>query len=132
MWGPSARQWNSGGHITNGQFVDAGSQLIHARAIQTSSTSRPRNGRKPSCTTNTLGDGFVECILTLPTKQRSSSNRNNVALKVRILSTTRFDWALWLEAQQASLLSPAGDAYLNEMGITSKFDGANGRSSSAE
>ena len=39
----------------------------------------------------------------------------------------RFGW----KAQQASLLSFAGDAYLNEMGITSKFDGFGGRSSSA-
>ena len=38
----------------------------------------------------------------------------------------RFGW----KAQHASLLSFSGDAYLNEMGITNKFDGFNGRSSS--
>jgi CxxC motif-containing protein (DUF1111 family) len=37
----------------------------------------------------------------------------------------RFGW----KAQHASLVSFAGDAYLNEMGITNPFDGFGGRSS---
>src|SRR6185436_14170386 len=81
------------------------------------------------------GDGFVEAIAndTLqnnvaaqPAGQRGTLTAVPVTEANNALRIGRFGW----KSQQASLLSFAGDAYLNEMGITSKFDGFGGRSSS--
>ena len=127
------------GHLTNGNFVDnPGGQLIHARATDSDIVehiSTAETERAFRVVTSSLGDGFVECI-------SNTSLQNNVAAEPAgqrgVLTTVpvveannalrfgRFGW----KAQQASLLSFAGDAYLNEMGITNKFDGSNGRSSS--
>jgi CxxC motif-containing protein (DUF1111 family) len=128
------------GHITNGAFVDApGGQLIHARGTDSDIVehiSTAETVKTFRVTTSTLGDGFVECIAnsTLennvanqPVGQRGTLTNVPVTEANNALRHGRFGW----KAQQASLLSFAGDAYLNEMGITNKFDGFGGRSSSA-
>jgi CxxC motif-containing protein (DUF1111 family) len=128
------------GHITNGAFVDApGGQLIHARATDSDIVehiSTAETVKAFRLVTSTLGDGFVECVgnTTLennvaaqPLGQRGTLTSVPVTEANNTLRHGRFGW----KAQQASLLSFAGDAYLNEMGITNKFDGFGGRSSSA-
>ena len=128
------------GHITNGAFVDApGGQLIHARGTDSDIVehiSTAETVKAFRVVTSTLGDGFVECVAnsTLennvaaqPAAQRGTLTNVPVVEANNTLRHGRFGW----KAQQASLLSFAGDAYLNEMGITNKFDGFGGRSSSA-
>ena len=127
------------GHLSNGSFVDnPGGQLIHARGTDSDVVEHITTAetvRTFRITTSTLGDGFVECIAnqTLqdnvnaePFGQRGTLTAVPVTEANNALRFGRFGW----KAQQASLLSFAGDAYLNEMGITNKFDGSNGRSSS--
>ncbi len=127
------------GHLVNGQFVDApGGQLIHARGTDSDIVehiSTAETVKAFRVTTSTLGDGFVECIgnstlqnnvANQPSAQRGTLTSVPVVEANNALRIGRFGW----KAQQASLLSFAGDAYLNEMGITNKFDGSNGRSSS--
>jgi len=127
------------GHLSNGSFIDnPGGQLIHARGTDSDVVEHITTAetvRTFRVTTSTLGDGFVECIsnTTLqnnvaaePFAQRGTLTAVPVVEANNALRNGRFGW----KAQQASLLSFAGDAYLNEMGITNKFDGSNGRSSS--
>ena len=127
------------GHISGGAFVDnPGGQLIHARGTDSDIVEHittAETERSFRLTTSTLGDGFVECIsnTTLqnnvaaqPAAQQGTLTAVPVTEANNALRVGRFGW----KAQQASLLSFAGDAYLNEMGITSKFDGFGGRSSS--
>jgi CxxC motif-containing protein (DUF1111 family) len=126
------------GHLVNGSFVDApGGQLVHARGTDSDIVehiSTAETVKAFRITTSTIGDGFVEAIAndTLqnnvaaqPLAQRGTLTAVPVTEANNALRIGRFGW----KAQQASLLSFAGDAYLNEMGITNKFDGANGRSS---
>src|SRR5256714_3206076 len=128
------------GHISNGAFVDApGGQLIHARGTDSDIVehiSTAETVKAFRVVTSTLGDGFVECVANAtleatvaaqPLAQRGTLTNVPVTEANNTLRHGRFGW----KAQQASLLSFAGDAYLNEMGITSKFDGFGGRSSSA-
>jgi CxxC motif-containing protein (DUF1111 family) len=128
------------GHITNGAFVDApGGQLIHARGTDSDIVehiSTAETVKAFRVTTSTLGDGFVECLANAtlennvaaqPVGQRGTLTNVPVTEANNTLRHGRFGW----KAQQASLLSFAGDAYLNEMGITNPFDGFGGRSSSA-
>jgi len=128
------------GHITNGAFVDApGGQLIHARGTDSDIVehiSTAETVKAFRVVTSTLGDGFVECVANAtlennvaaqPLAQRGTLTNVPVVEANNTLRHGRFGW----KAQQASLLSFAGDAYLNEMGITNKFDGFGGRSSSA-
>jgi len=128
------------GHITNGAFVDApGGQLIHARGTDSDIVehiSTAETVKAFRVTTSTLGDGFVEALANAtlennvaaqPLAQRGTLTSVPVTEANNTLRHGRFGW----KAQQASLLSFAGDAYLNEMGITNKFDGFGGRSSSA-
>ena len=127
------------GHIVNGNFVDAaGGQLIHARGTDSDIVehiSTLETNKAFRITTSTLGDGFVECISNTdlqnnvaaqPSAQRGTLTAVPVTEANNALRIGRFGW----KAQQASLLSFAGDAYLNEMGITNKFAGDGGRSSS--
>src|SRR6185436_17693547 len=127
------------GHITNGQFVDApGGQLIHVRGTDSDVVehiSTAETVKAFRITLSTLGDGFIECIsnTTLqnnvaaqPAAQRGTLTQVPVVEANNALRIGRFGW----KAQQASLLSFSGDAYLNEMGITNQFDGNLGRSSS--
>jgi CxxC motif-containing protein (DUF1111 family) len=126
------------GHITNGAFVDApGGQLIHARGTDSDIVEHISTGETVKSfrlVTSTLGDGFVEClsntvlannVAAQPAAQRGTLTAVPVTEANNQLRTGRFGW----KAQQASLLSFAGDAYLNEMGITNKFAGDGGRSS---
>jgi len=126
------------GHLVNGQFVDApGGQLVHARGTDSDIVehiSTAETVKAFRIVTQALGDGFVECIAnsTLqnnvnaqPAGQRGTLTTVPVVEANNALRIGRFGW----KSQHASLLSFAGDAYLNEMGITNKFDGTNGRSS---
>ena len=123
------------GHITNGQFVDApGGQLVHARGTDSDIVehiSTAETVKTFRVTTSALGDGFVECIAnqTLqnnvnaqPLAQRGTLTQVPVVEAGGTLRFGRFGW----KAQHASLQSFAGDAYLNEMGITNPFDGTDG------
>jgi len=127
------------GHISNGSFVDApGGQLIHARGTDSDIVehiSTAETVKAFRITLSTLGDGFVEClsnttlqnnVANQPAGQRGTLTTVPVVVANNQLRVGRFGW----KAQQASLLSFSGDAYLNEMGITNKFDGFGGRSSS--
>ncbi|HMJ25524.1 MAG TPA: di-heme oxidoredictase family protein, partial [Pyrinomonadaceae bacterium] len=78
---------------------------------------------------------FIECISNTslqnnvaaqPAAQQGTLTQVPVVEANNTLRIGRFGW----KAQHASLLSFSGDAYLNEMGITNKFDGFGGRSSS--
>jgi CxxC motif-containing protein (DUF1111 family) len=123
------------GHITNGAFVDApGGQLIHARGTDSDIVehiSTAETVKAFRVTTSTIGDGFVECVANAtlennvaaqPLAQRGTLTNVPVTEANNTLRHGRFGW----KAQQASLLSFAGDAYLNEMGITNPFDGSGG------
>ncbi len=127
------------GHLSGSTFVDAaGGQLIHARGTDSDIVEHTNTGENIKAfrvTTSTLGDGFVECISNTvlknnvaaqPAAQRGVLTAVPVTEAKNALRNGRFGW----KAQHASLLSFAGDAYLNEMGITNPFDGNNGRSSS--
>jgi CxxC motif-containing protein (DUF1111 family) len=126
------------GHITNGLFVDApGGQLVHARGTDSDIVehiSTAETVKAFRVVTSALGDGYVEClsntvlqnnVAAQPAAQRGVLTAVPVTEAQNQLRIGRFGW----KAQQASLLSFAGDAYLNEMGITSKFAGNEGRSS---
>jgi len=126
------------GHLSNGSFVDApGGQLIHARATDSDLVehiSTAETVKAFRITLSTLGDGFVEClsntslqnnVAAQPIAQRGTLTQVPVVEANNTLRIGRFGW----KAQHASLLSFSGDAYLNEMGITNKFDGFAGRSS---
>ena len=126
------------GHLSNGSFVDAaGGQLIHARGTDSDVVehiSTAETVKAFRITLSTLGDGFVEClsntslqnnVAAQPSAQRGTLTTVPVVEANNTLRIGRF----WWKAQQASLLSFSGDAYLNEMGITNKFDGFAGRSS---
>jgi len=128
------------GHITNGAFVDApGGQLIHARATDSDIVehiSTAETVKAFRVTLSTLGDGFIEAlsntalqnnVAAQPLAQRGTLTQVPVTEAGNALRIGRFGW----KAQQASLVSFSGDAYLNEMGITNPFDGFGGRSSSA-
>ncbi len=127
------------GHISGGLFVDApGGQLVHARGTDSDIVEHITTGETVKAfrvTTSTLGDGFVECLSN--TVLQNNVNAQLAAQRGTLTSVPvveannaprvgRFGW----KSQHASLLSFAGDAYLNEMGITNKFDGFGGRSSS--
>src|SRR6476659_2971916 len=125
------------GHISNGQFVDApGGQLVHARGTDSDIVehiSTAETVKAFRITTSALGDGFVECIAnqTLqnnvaaqPAAQQGTLTAVPVVEANNTLRIGRFGW----KSQHASLQSFAGDAYLNEMGITNPFDGGGGTS----
>ncbi|HKG78626.1 MAG TPA: di-heme oxidoredictase family protein, partial [Pyrinomonadaceae bacterium] len=128
------------GHITNDAFVDApGGQLIHARGTDSDVVehiSTAETVKAFRVTLSTLGDGFIEClsntvlqnnVAAQPLAQRGTLSQVPVTEANNALRVGRFGW----KAQHASLVSFAGDAYLNEMGITNPFDGFGGRSSNA-
>jgi CxxC motif-containing protein (DUF1111 family) len=123
------------GHFdSRGNFVGApGGSLIHDRAIDPSIQPRvpnTENVRTFRMSISTLGDGYVEAISddalkALAAKQRQST-RGLIAgefIEVPVLESPgttavgRFGW----KDQHASLLSFAADAYLNEMGVTSRL-----------
>jgi CxxC motif-containing protein (DUF1111 family) len=126
--------------IDHGTEVISGRSLVNDRAI-CPNAAFPNNEiqeRVPETETirtfrlslNLLGDGFVEAVadqtlIDLAQQQCKSSHRKicGQILQVPIveapgqMSVGRFGW----KDQHASLLSFAGDAYLNEMGITNRL-----------
>ncbi len=104
-----------GGSLINDRAIDA---LIQERLTTADNIVVDRSSR------NVLGDGFVEAIAdsTFTTIRNSQpSGMQGQIINVPILESPgftrvgRFGW----KGQQASLISFAADAYLNEMGITS-------------
>jgi CxxC motif-containing protein (DUF1111 family) len=138
--GPEGHFRNPDIPIANGAEVISGRSLVNDRAIcpnaafpdneiqeQAPQTETIRTLR---LSLNLLGDGFVEAVsdqtlIDLAEQQCKSSHRKicGQVLHVPIveapgqMSVGRFGW----KDQHASLLSFAGDAYLNEMGITNRL-----------
>jgi CxxC motif-containing protein (DUF1111 family) len=123
------------GHNANGAFVDApGGSLINDRAIDASIQERvpgAENIRTFRMSNNVLGDGFVEAIdsntLVAIVNAQPGQSGGQIAgqfIQVPVLERPgqirvgRFGW----KNQHASLLSFSSDAYLNEMGITNRFN----------
>jgi len=120
------------GHFNGIEFIEhPGGSLIHSRAIDATLQERVFEGneiRALRTSLNTLGDGFVEAIadetLIAIAQKQPSESRGRIAGEViqvpvleaaGVLRVGRFGW----KNQHASLVSFSGDAYLNEMGITS-------------
>jgi CxxC motif-containing protein (DUF1111 family) len=104
-----------------------GGSLINDRAINAAIQERlttTQNLVDTRSSLNILGDGFVEAIAdaTFTSIQTAQpSGRKGTIIRVPVLEapgTTRIARFGW-KNQQASLLSFAADAYVNEMGITS-------------
>jgi CxxC motif-containing protein (DUF1111 family) len=116
-----------------GNFVPSpGGSLIHSNAIDAAIQEEvldSENVRTFRTTTNVLGNGFVEAIAnTTLTNIRDSQPSGFVGTIINVpvveaTGTTRIGRFGW-KCQQASLLSFAGDAYVNEMGITNHVPGA--------
>ena len=119
------------GHSTGTEFVPhPGGSLIHSRSIDAAVQERIFEGnevRTFRASPSTLGLGYVEAIadetlVALAEAERRATNGTVAGhvIEVAIAETPgatrvgRFGW----KCQHASLLSFAGDAYLNEMGIT--------------
>jgi CxxC motif-containing protein (DUF1111 family) len=123
------------GQLVNGNFVDhPGGSLINDQAlnpaIQEHILGTQFTERTFRTSLNTLGDGFVEAIAngTFTTIRNSQpAGFQGTIINVPVveaggaLRIARFGW----KNQHASLLSFAGDAYLNEMGITNRVNGFN-------
>jgi CxxC motif-containing protein (DUF1111 family) len=123
------------GHLNAfGDFVDApGGSLINDRAVDASIQERvpgAENVRAFRMSTNTLGDGFVEAIhsqtlVNLANAQPGQSGGQIAGQVITVpvleangaLRVGRFGW----KNQNSSLLSFSADAYLNEIGITSRL-----------
>ena len=116
------------GRIEGDQFIEAlGGSLIHSRATHPDIVEHVSFEDSVSTlriSTNTLGNGFVECIANdtlLAIRDQQPTELRGVAIMVPVLeadntpSIGRFGW----KSQHASLESFSADAYLNEMGITS-------------
>ena len=117
-----------------GNFVAApGGSLINDRAVDASIQERvpgAENIRTFRMSTNILGDGFVEAInsntlVAIANAQPGQSGGRIAGQFIQVpvdeapgaIRGGRFGW----KNQQASLLSFSADAYLNEMGITSRL-----------
>jgi len=119
------------GRLANGQFVShPGDSLIHSRATVATIQERIQPGntvRTFRTSLSVLGDGFVEAIANntlqgLADDQPGRSN-GNIRGQIIFVPVEEADGATRVgrfghKNQQASLLSFSGDAYLNEMGIT--------------
>ena len=126
--------------IAHGAEIITGRSLVNDRAIcpNAAFSDTEIQERVPDTETirtfrlslNLLGDGFVEAVadqtlIDLAAQQCKSSHRKicGQVLEVPIveapgqMSVGKFGW----KDQHASLLSFAGDAYLNEMGITNRL-----------
>ncbi|MDT5268075.1 MAG: hypothetical protein QOH49_261 [Acidobacteriota bacterium] len=125
------------GHLDGfGNFVDApGGSLINDRAINARiQERRPTNAETIftfRTSLNVLGDGFVEAIsnTTLQNLAAAQPGQSGNQIAGQLIAVpvaeaggaTRFGRFGW-KNQQASLLSFASDAYLNEQGITNRFN----------
>ena len=118
------------GSFLNGVFSDhPGGSLINDRATDPriqEHVSDSDNVRTLRTSLNALGDGFVEAIddatfaairAAQPPALRGSIVTVPVVEAGGALRIGRFGW----KTQNASLLSFAGDAYLNEQGITNRL-----------
>lgn len=116
------------GHLEGELFFESpGGSLVQSRATHPDIIERvvfEDDVRTFRVSTNTLGDGFVECIANntlLAIRDRQPAAMRGTALMVPVLEANRsarigrFGW----KSQHASLESFAADAYVNEMGITS-------------
>jgi CxxC motif-containing protein (DUF1111 family) len=126
--------------IAHGAEVITGRSLVNDRAICPSAAfpDKEIQERVPEAETirvlrlsvNLLGDGFIEAIadqtLVDLSKQQCQSSHGKICGQVLYvpiveapgqMGVGRFGW----KDQHASLLSFAGDAYLNEMGITNRL-----------
>jgi di-heme oxidoreductase (putative peroxidase) len=116
------------GHLEGDQFFESlGGSLIQSRAAHPDIVERVAfedDIRTFRISTNTLGNGFVECIADatlLAIRDGQPAAMQGTALMVPVLEAGsrprvgRFGW----KSQHASLQSFSADAYLNEMGITS-------------
>jgi CxxC motif-containing protein (DUF1111 family) len=135
--GSSQSMEGRAGHLDGaGNFVEApGGSLIHVRATDADITDRLSSAdpvRSFRVSLTTIGDGFIEAlsntslqnnVAAQPSGQRGTLTNVPVVEAGGALRVGRFGW----KAQHASLQSFAGDAYLNEMGITNPFDGGNGQ-----
>jgi CxxC motif-containing protein (DUF1111 family) len=118
------------GNTVNGVFTDhPGGSLIQDRATNAAIQEHllPGNNTTTFRTSlNLMGDGFVESVdsntinairLAQPAAMRGLLIQVPVLEANNAVRTGRFGW----KNQHASLLSFAGDAYINEMGITNRF-----------
>ena len=119
--------------INNGANSVPSRSLVNDRAVCPQAQERTPGSetiRTFRTTTNTLGDGFVEAIdsntlLAIANNQPSQSGGRIAGEFIQVpvseapghVRGGRFGW----KNQHASLLSFSADAYLNEMGITSRF-----------
>ncbi|HEV2749841.1 MAG TPA: di-heme oxidoredictase family protein [Gemmatimonadales bacterium] len=137
---PHGRFENANIPIARGHVIIAGRTLVNDRAICPNAAfpDSEIQERVPETETirtfrgslNLLGDGLVEAVddqtlIDIAKAQRRTTHGriHGQALRVPIVEapgTTRVGRFGWKD-QHASLLSFAGDAYLNEMGITSRL-----------
>lgn len=119
--------------INDGQNTISGRSLINDRAVCAQAQEHvpsAENIRALRAVLNTLGDGFVEAIddnaiVAIANGQPGLSNGmiQGEAIHVPVLEAPgmtrvgRFGW----KDQHSSLLSFVADAYLNEMGVTSRL-----------
>ncbi len=138
--GPDGHFRNPEIPIAHGTETITGRSLVNDRAICPSGAfpNTEIQERVPQTETirtfrlslNLLGDGFVEAVadqtlVDLAEQQCKSSHRKICGQVLRVpiveapgqMGVGRFGW----KDQQASLLSFSADAYLNEMGITSRL-----------
>ena len=138
--GPDGRFRTPDIPIAHGAEVVTGRSLVNDRAICPNAAfpDKEIQERVPETETirtfrlslNLLGDGFVEAIpdqtLVDLSKQQCNSSHGKICGQVLYvpiveapgqMGVGRFGW----KDQHASLLSFAGDAYLNEMGITNRL-----------
>jgi CxxC motif-containing protein (DUF1111 family) len=135
----------AGHRAANGNFVNptilinGGANSISGRSIVNDRSTCPQaqehvpdseNVRTLRAVLNTLGDGFVESVddrtlLAIAANQPAQSDGmiHGEAIQVPILEAPghtgvgRFGW----KDQDPTILSFAGDAYLNEMGVTNRL-----------
>jgi CxxC motif-containing protein (DUF1111 family) len=124
----------AGHRNASGNFVDApGGSLINDRAINAAIQERvpgEEDVRTFRMSTTTLGAGFVEAVnsntlVALANAQPGQSNGQIAGLVIQVpinevpgaVRVGRFGW----KNQHASLLSFSADAYLNEIGVTSRL-----------
>jgi CxxC motif-containing protein (DUF1111 family) len=138
--GPDGRFLNPGIPIARGTEIITGRTLVNDRATCPSGAfpnteiqervPDSESVRTTRISLNLLGDGFVEALsdqtLIRLSREQCKSTHNKVCglvIYVPIIEAPgqagvgRFGW----KDQHASLLSFCGDAYLNEMGITSRL-----------
>ncbi len=132
-----SKELRAGFATFNGFVNPPGGSLIHLRAIAATIQERlddiaPNYKSTLRTTLNTIGDGYVEAIAggtignirnNQPFGFKGTIINVPVAEAGGKLRVARFGW----KNQHASLVSFSGDAYLNEMGITNRFDGNNGQ-----